>query len=195
MPDANAIRILGIPSFFMLLLYSDTSPIEVDALTLNTIRDGFYVAVEDEDTTQAIMRFIRDEFTDDHHQYPPVVLAYYAALEGLRGRHSSNPISKFVHVSNAVEKMNEAVEKAPGLLEGRFLRFSFFHQIPGIFGMAGKVAGDLEKTIALLDERDYRFVDMQLQRDMVVYLLGTDRLKPDQRTWLEQLAKKLSSKL
>jgi hypothetical protein len=177
------------------LTHAETLETELDAETLNTIRSGFYIAIEDEDRTLGLMDFIKDTFDKDHHKYPPVILAYYAALEGLRGRHSSNPFSKFAHVSNAVTKMNEAVEKAPELLEGRFLRFSFFHQIPGIFGMGGKVAGDLEKTIALLDEHDYEFVDMQLQKDMVDYLLDTDRLKPDQRTRLEQLAEELSSRL
>lgn len=160
---------------------------------LNTIRAGFYVAVDDEDTTVSLMKYIQSELSKEHHKYPPVILAYYAALEGLRGRHASNPISKFVHVSKAVDKMNEAVEKAPDLLEGRFLRFSFFHQIPGIFGVGGKVEGDLEKTIALLDKRDYGFVDKSQQKDMIDYLLGTDRVKPEQRSRLEQLVDEIGS--
>lgn len=187
MPGVNAIRILVMPFFFTVLLYSETGTIEVNTRTLDKIRTGFYVAVEDEDTTQALMAFIRDEFSDDHHQYPPVILAYYAALEGLRGRHSSNPISKFIHVSNAVEKMNEAVERAPGLLENRFLRFSFFHQIPGIFGVKNRVAVDLKETITLLEKRNYAFVGKKQQEDMIAYLLKTDELTPEQRSRLEQL--------
>jgi len=176
------------------LLHSETSNIKLDAETLNTIRAGFYVAVEDEDTTVSLMNFIQDEFSKDHHQYPPIVLAYYAALEGLRGRHVSNPISKFFYVSKAVDKMNEAVEKAPGLMESRFLRFSFFHQIPGIFGVGGKVEGDLKETIALLEQRDYEFVGEKIQKDMIDYLLRTDRLSLDQRSRLEMLAEELSNK-
>jgi hypothetical protein len=183
----NTIRVLAIPVLLTILLPAETSTTVVDTVTLNKIRVGFYVAVEDEDTTQALMAFIQDEFSEDHNQYPVVILAYYAALEGLRGRHSSNPLSKFVHVSNAVEKMNEAVEREPRLLEGRFLRFSFFHQIPGIFGVRDRVAVDLKETIAILEERDYEFVDKQQQQDMIGYLLGTDEPDAEQRSRLEQL--------
>ena len=160
---------------------------------LNIVRTTFYIAVDNEDTTVTLMDFIRDEFSKDHHQYPPVILAYYAALEGLRGRHASNPITKFFYVSRAIDKMNEALEKAPGLLEGHFLRFSFFHQIPGIFGVGGMVEGDLRETIALLEERDYGFVSEKIQQDMVGYLLRTERLSPDQQSRQEILAQELSS--
>ena len=185
----NTIRILALSVLFTTLLHAETITAEVDTVTLSKIRVGFYVAVEDEDTTQALMAFIEDRFSEDHNEYPAVILAYYAALEGLRGRHSSNPFSKFVHVSNAVEKMNAAVEKEPGLLEGRFLRFSFFHQIPGVFGVRDRVAVDLKETIAILEERDYEFVDKQQQQDMIGYLLGTDEPDAEQRSRLEQLLK------
>ena len=157
--------------------------------TLNIIRQGFYVAVKDEDTTVSLMNFIKENYSNDHHQYQPVILAYYAALEGLRGRHASNPISKYMHVSRAVSKMNEAVKKDSTLLEGRFLRFSFFHQIPGIFGVGHKVEDDLNETIRMLETRNYEFVDRMQQKDMIDYLLGTDRLKPDQRARLQTLTK------
>jgi len=187
-------KILAISVISAVLIYAEVSDIELDAETLNIVRDGFYVAVDDEDTTVNLINFIKDEFSKDHQKYPPVILAYYAALEGLRGRHASNPISRFVYVSKAVDKMNKAVEKAPGLLEGRFLRFSFFHQIPGIFGVGGKVEGDLKETIALLETRDYEFVGKKIQKDMIDYLLRTDRLSPDRRSRLERLAEELSYK-
>ena len=183
----NTIKTLAILALCSGLLHAETSMTAVDTVTLNKIRFGFYVAVEDEDTTQALMAFIRDEFSEDYGQYPAIILAYFAALEGLRGRHSSNPLSKFVHVSNAVEKMNEAVEEEPGLLEGRFLRFSFFHQIPGIFGVKDRVAVDLKETIAILEKRDYEFVSKRQQQDMVAYLLGTDELDAEQRSRLQKL--------
>jgi hypothetical protein len=185
---------MAISVILSILIHAEVSDFERDAETLNIVRAGFYVAVDNEDTTVSLMNFIKDQFSKDHEKYPPIVLAYYAALEGLRGRHASNPISKFVYVSKAVDKMNEAVEKAPGLLEGRFLRFSFFHQIPGIFRGGGKVEGDLKETIALLEARDYGFVGKKIQKDMIDYLLRTDRLTPDQRSRLEQLAEELSNK-
>jgi len=183
----NATRVLCFLTLYAALLHAQETPTEIDKETLNTIRTGFYVAVEDEDTTLSLMHFIQDEFSKDHDKYPAVILAYYAALEGLRGRHARNPVSKFVHVSNAVEKMNAAVSQDSFLLEGRFLRFSFFHQIPGVFGVGKMVAGDLEQTISLLEKRDYGFVGKEQQKDMIGYLLDNDRLKTEQRTRLEDL--------
>jgi len=167
----------------------DTTVIDVNVL--NHIRKEFYIAVDNEDTAVSLMKYIKDNFSSKYKDYPPVILAYYAALEGLRGRHTSNPFSKLAYVSRAIEKMNHAVEKDPDLLEGRFLRFSFFHQIPGIFGMSGKVPDDLRRAIFLLEQHDYSFVDRQVQRDMVEYMLATDQLDMAQRTQLEILASEL----
>jgi hypothetical protein len=186
-------RILCISLIFTGFVLAKADNNELNVETLNTIRVGFYVAVEDEDTTVSLMNFIKEEFSKDQQSYPSVILAYYAALEGLRGRHASNPLSKFVHVSKAVEMMNQAVDKTPDLLEIRFLRFSFFHQIPGLFGVANKVEGDLEKTISLLEKRDYGFVDKKQQEDMVDYLLDYDRLLPEQRSRLEILKEELNA--
>ncbi len=188
----NITRILCLLALYAVLLHTQEGNIEINAETLNTIRKGFYVAVEDEDTTVQLIHFIEDEFSKDYDEYPAVIHAYYAALEGLRGRHASNPLSKFVHVSKAVERMNAAVEKDSFLLEGRFLRFSFFHQIPGVFGMGGKVAGDLETTIRILEKRDYGFVDKQQQKDMMEYLLDNNRISKEQRARLEALVEEIS---
>lgn len=174
------------------LAASGRDTVMVDIKVLSQIREGFYIAVDNEDTTESLMKFIKDNFSDKHNDYPPVILAYYAALEGLRGRHSSNPFSKLAYVSRAIEKMNHAVERDPDLLEGRFLRFSFFHQIPGIFGMGEKVPEDIQRTITMLKQYDYSFVDRQLQRDMVEYMLGTNQLDTDQRIKLEKLASELN---
>ncbi len=185
-------RILAFAVLIAGILRSESRERELDYEKLNRIRIGFYIAVHNEDTTVSLMNSIKAEFSQDHHTYSPVILAYYAALEGLRGRHASNPISKFAYVARAVDKMNEAVKNAPGLLEGRFLRFSFFHQIPGIFGVGDKVEGDLKETITMLENRDYSFVGKKQQKDMIDYLLDTDRLKPDQRLRLENLVNELA---
>ena len=186
-------RVIATLCLSMLLLPLYLGAVSQDSMTvdidfLNPIRKGFYTAVDNEDTTANLMKFIKDNFSSNHKDYPPVILAYYATLEGLLGRHASNPFSKYAYVSRAIEKINHAVETDPDLLEGRFLRFSFFHQIPGIFGMGGKVPEDLRRTIDMLEKRDYSFVDRQMQKDMVDYLLGTDRLDTGQRKRLEELA-------
>jgi hypothetical protein len=188
-------RTIKVSLGLLILIFSLTTATEaslaIDTEAMNVIRKGFYVAIANEDTTISLMKFIKEQFSSDYKKYPPVILAYYAALEGLQGRHASNPFSKFVHVSRAVEKMNLAVEKDPDLIEGRFLRFSFFHQIPGIFGMGDKVPEDLQKTIVMLEKRDYSFVGRQLQEDMIEYRLRTDQLDAEKRTRLEQLAVEL----
>lgn len=180
---------------FLLLLVSfvhgtGQEPI-VDPQIMEQIRHGFYVAVEDEDTTVNLMNIIKKEFSDDYHSYPAVILAYYAALEGLRGRHAGNPLTKFYHVSNAIRKMNEAVDKQPDCLEARFLRFSFYQQIPAIFGVRDKVNKDLAIVIDLLEERTYDFVSRAVQKDMIDYMFGTDKLSEEQRERLTMVYNEL----
>ena len=159
----------------------------VDMDTITKIRDNFYLAVDDDKETTKLINFIKEKYNDNHHVYPPLIQAYYGSLVGLKGKHSGNLVSKYNYVVKAIEIMDEAVARQPGELESRFMRFAFYHQIPGIFGVRDRVAVDLEVVIETLEKLDCSFVCSDVQKDMVIYMLGTRELSPEQREKLKRI--------
>lgn len=157
----------------------------IDTDTITKIRDGFYLAVKDDKETDKLISFIKEKYYDDHHVYPPLIQAYYGSLVGLKGKHSGNVVLKYNYVKKAIEIIDEAAARKPDSLEVRFLRFAFYHQIPGIFGVRDRVAADLKASIDMLEELDCSFVCSKVQRDMVIYMLGTRELSPEQREKLK----------
>lgn len=168
-------------------LYASPEVYGVDLNIMKTIREQFYIAVDNEDTTASLMNFIRQEFSNNCNVYPPVILAYYASLEGLRAKHALNPLKKLKFVKNAISKMEEAVKRQPNSLEIRFLRFSFYHQIPWIFGLHDKVKEDCIAVIKLLEKRDYSSVSRELQKYVILYMLEKNRVNKEQKTRLEKI--------
>ena len=159
----------------------------VDLEIMNKIREDFYLAVDSEKKTIELAEFIRQEFADNFDGYPPVIQAYYAALEGLRGKHAKFPLEKYSYVKEGIDKLNLAVNRQPQGLEARFLRFAFFHQVPALFGTRKYVAADLKIIIQLIKERDCKFVCSSVQKDMIIYMLGTKELSGEQRRQLKQI--------
>ena len=158
-----------------------------DEVFLAQLRERFYVAVEDAAVTRELVAGIEQRYSGEPSHYPPVVSGYYAALEGLRGKHDANPLRKYRHVKNAIDMMEPLVAGHPRLLEVRFLRFSFYEQIPPLFGVQHHVPADLAVLVEMLESRRHREVPLAVQADMIDYILGTERPTPEQRRILWQL--------
>lgn len=159
----------------------------VERVLLPHIRERFHAAIDDAEVAREVMAYVERHFSPDTSQYPPAVLAYYAALEGLRGKHDANPLRKFRFVSGAIQRMNSLVDAHPELLEVRFLRFSFFEQIPAVFGVHHHVPQDLRAILELLESGRGREVPPSARADMIAYILGTDEPSAAQRRQLELL--------
>jgi hypothetical protein len=151
------------------------------------IREQFYVAVDDEGVTRELIDYIENNFSTDLSRYPPTVMGYYAALEGLKGRHDTNLLRKYRYVKSAIDMMEPLVAAHPDLLEVRFLRFSFYEQIPAVFGVHHHVREDLERIIEMLRNGRSNEVPVDVQIDMIDYILATDEPNPGQRRLLDGL--------
>jgi hypothetical protein len=121
---------------------------------------------------------------------PAVIRAYSAALEGLRGKHAAGLLDKVIHVQRAISLFRGLREENPGSMEILFLRFSFFHQIPPIFGVRSFVAPDLEGLVRMLEERRYEEVPPAIQRDMAAYITECGEANADQLARLRRLARR-----
>jgi hypothetical protein len=90
-------------------------------------------------------------FPGEISTWPGIVRAYRASLEGLIGKHDTRLSEKFTRVNNAIGMFNGLVENWPDSLEIRFLRYSFYSQIPGIFGVGHYVKPDLEAMLVMFE--------------------------------------------
>ena len=160
---------------------------EPDTSKINKIRNEFYLAVEDDDVLDELVGYIEGIYQKDSENYPAVILAYYGALETLRAKHSYNPYNKAKYVISGLKKLNSAVEKSPGTLEVRFLRFAVLHNIPGIFGIKDERTDDLNAAYQQLLKKDYTTISIKLQKGIVEFLLKSERLDAEQINNLKKI--------
>jgi hypothetical protein len=164
---------------------------EVRDVLLPEIRTRFHQAVEGAEATEKLIDFIRRHFSDDPSQYPPTIMGYYASLEGLRGKHDTSLLRKFRLVSDAIAMMDPLVAALPDLLEVRFLRFSFYQQIPVVFGVRSRVPEDLAWIVERLGPERLAEVPASVQLDMIEHILSTGEPTAEQRQRLEETRQSL----
>lgn len=160
---------------------------------LSRLRVGFSLAVESPSATEQAAASILSTFPSAQDSWPPVIRAYYAALEGLRGKHARGLGDKLGHVRKAVSLMRRMPEDNPGSLEIRFLRFSFFHQLPLFFGVRSTVGPDFTVLLRMLEEKNDTEVPPDIQRDMISFLIDSGEANRDQLERLHRLREALTS--
>jgi hypothetical protein len=158
-----------------------------DVPDLPFIRVGFYQAVEDSAATDALAAYVTKTYGALPRSFPPVVQAYYASLEGLKGKHAKDLFSKLGHVGKAVDLFHDLVETNPDNVEIRFLRFALFSQLPFFFGVRAYVSTDLAALVEQLEMQRYDDVPPDIQSAIMVYLLANAELDRDRRERLQRL--------
>ena len=145
------------------------------------LRNEFYAAVENEDKTYSLEKFIINKFSEDYSSYSSVVLAYYGGVQALKAKHAFNPVSKLSHLISGLNRLEEAIERSPGNLEIRFMRFSILDHVPGILGYSEERQEDLDKICTLLMQKNYSSIDSDIQKGIAEYMISTDRLSAQQK--------------
>jgi hypothetical protein len=138
---------------------------------LPQLRLMFYRAVDSAPVTEEAISAIESAFPLPPEDRPPVIRAYAASLEGLRGKHAAGLMGKLDHINKAMAVLRGLPEANPQSLEIRFLRFSFFRQLPLFFGVRSTVRPDLEVLIRMLEEGGHDDVPAEIQRSITSYLL------------------------
>jgi hypothetical protein len=158
-----------------------------DVTDLPFIRVGFYQAVENSSATEALAAYIEKNYGVLPKSFPPVVQAYYASVEGLKGKHAKDLFSKLGHVGKAVDLFRDLVETNPDNVEIRFLRFALFSQLPFFFGVRGYVSTDLAALVDQLEMQRYDDVPPDIQHAIAVYLLANAELDRGRRARVQKL--------
>lgn len=161
----------GLPS-------SEAAYAGLDEATISRIREDFTLATESMAATEEAIRTMDARFPGERKAWPPLARAYRASLEGLVGKHSPKLLEKFSRVQAAITDYEGLIEAHPESLELRFMRFAFYSQLPGLFGVGSLVDPDRSILVSMLERNnDPRVPDSQ-KRDMIAWILKEG--KPDQ---------------
>ena len=170
--------------------YASSSP---ELETVNQIRNFFYEAVESKEKLEELEDFFSKNFTDKALIYHPALLAYTGAIDALKAKHAFNPFTKFNRVLSSLNTLERAVNREPNNLEIRFIRFSILHNLPGFLGYGKERNDDMMVIVSQLAKKDYTRYDPKLQKNVIEFMLGSERLNDLQTVQLKKLAVALVS--
>jgi hypothetical protein len=125
-------------------LHVEARPEDVPA-RVQRLRLLYFLAIDDSsrlDPADRAIDELRDRTVPD--EIDVTLDAYRAALEVLRGKHATWPWSKLSHLRNGLGAMDDAVRRAPGHVELRYLRLVSGFYLPAIFGRSDAVHEDLQ---------------------------------------------------
>lgn len=179
----------GFPSFSQ-KDYDSSNP---EAETINQIRKLFYEAVESEDKLEELENFFSKSFSEKALIYHPALLAYTGAIDALKAKHAFNPFTKFSRVLSSLSTLERAVNREPNNLEIRFIRFSILHNLPAFLGYGKERNDDIMVIVSQLANKDYIKYDPKLQKNVIEFMLDSERLNASQTVQLKKLAVALVS--
>lgn len=176
-----------------MLFFIFSSPVytqinKADSASLDFIRHKFYEGVEKEEEVDRLDFYLREKYGNDFNSIDPTIIAYFGAIEALRGKHAFFPFTKLSYVSSSNDILTRAIEKDPLNLEIRFIRFSILHHVPGILGYGNECEEDMEVIYRLLMKKDYSQVNAQIQKGIAEFMIDSDRLSEKQTDELRKLA-------
>jgi hypothetical protein len=161
--------------------------------TINQIRKLFYAAVESEVKLDELEIFFVKNFTEKDLIYHPLLLAYTGAIDALKAKHAFNPFKKLSRVISSLNTLDRAVNREPNNLEIRFIRFSILHNLPGFLGYGKERDDDITVIVSQLAKKDYVKYDPKLQKNVIEFMIDSERLNFSQTVQLKKLAVALVS--
>jgi hypothetical protein len=167
----------------------------LDEAIIAKLRADFTAAVESRATTEQAIRSMDAQFPRERELWPPLARAYRASLEGLIGKHSPKLLEKFNRVNVAIADYQGLIEAYPEALELRFMRFAFYSQLPGLFGVGKYVAPDRAILTDLLEQgQDKRVPDSQ-KLEMISWILKDGKPDRAETARLQAAAARLGGRL
>lgn len=173
---------------------NDYASANLEPETVNQIRKIFYEAVESEEKLEELETFFKSKFSEKALIYHPILLAYTGAIDALKAKHALNPFTKFSKVISSLNILERAVSREPNNLEIRFIRFSILHNLPGFLGYTKERIEDISVIVDQLEKKDYTLYDPKLQKNVIDFMLDSERLTASQSLQLKKLAIALVSK-
>jgi len=185
MPRRSALAVLLSAALLFGARAGAGDPAAAEAAFLAEIRKEFDAAPESAAATERLLARLAARFPGGTENAPPVIRAYSAALEGLRGKHSRKPWNQYRRAKAGLAQLDALVAAHPAADEIRMLRCSYGLGLPGFFGAGSRVAEDR----AILAERLARGADPtvagEYRRGLMRWILEKGHPTPAERARLE----------
>lgn len=160
---------------------------DADPAMLAEVRRRFDLAADSATATRELGEWLDQRLPAEFQAWPPIFLAYRAALDGLAGKHSLRPWEKYRGVQRGLAKFKGLAEAHPDSIEIRLLRYSFCSQLPGFFGIAPQAERDLAALIRLLEAQRDPGVSAEYAQAAARWILEHGQPSPAERRRLEAL--------
>lgn len=156
-----------------------------DSALLQQMRDRMGAASGSRAATQELIQRLEKSLPAERTEWPPIFLAYRAALEGLVGKHSRLPWAKYNHAQSGVAQFQGLAEAYPDSIEIRMLRFSTCSQLPDFFKMRPQAEADLAVLAELFERGVDPWIPEKLGQGYIQWILDKSQPAPDVRRRLE----------
>lgn len=120
---------------------------------------------------------------------PPLVIAYFGALEALKAKNSWNPYNKIKYLNLSSKTVDQAVNASPNDMEIRFIRFSIQTNLPHFLGLNKDLPADKTQIIQQLKQKHYGSADKVFVQNIIKFMIASKQCTPPEIAVLhEQLA-------
>ncbi len=144
---------------------------------LSEIRGLYIKAAEQEAAGKKLL-----EITEGYNVQQPVFFGYKGAGHMMMAKHVINPFSKMSHFNKGKKIFTAAIDRDPGNVELRFLRFSVQAEAPGFLGYKENIEED--KTLLLREFNRIQHPD--LQKMIRNYLLSSTAVSESEKEKIRQ---------
>ena len=138
-------NVIGAAAIFILLTFGSVARAASPCPAIESVRDGYLEAVEDEQVLSETLEAIKSCPATPHQ-------AYSAALVILQAKHALWPHKKLRYVRRGLDELDGLVRAHPADVEVRYLRLLSCYYLPSFFGRAWSVKEDREVLRNLLPE-------------------------------------------
>lgn len=153
---------------------------------LDEVRTAFADAPDSAPVARALAARLDAGLPADRAAWPPVFLAYRAALEGIAGKHSSAPWEKYRRARAGMAQFAGLAEAHPASVEIRMLRYSAGSQLPDFFDAKAQADEDLRILADGLVQGVDPMVPSGLRKGYIRWILDNGRPAPEIRKRLEE---------
>ncbi len=137
-------------------------------MELNEIRALY----ESSSTNKSKKKILEDYLNREADMDDALLLAYKAALNGIKANEALFPFSKLRYLNDSLAEFKKAVSLNPENIEIRFLRFTIEHHIPSMLNMGNNLQKDKLKIIEGFESSE---ITAELKEKIATYLINSGR--------------------
>lgn len=176
--------LLMIFCFCCSIAFCDTLPAQ--KLDIGKIRKDMLRAINSPKVTDSLYNNLQNI-----NKKPPLVTAYFGALEALKAKNSWNPYNKIKYLNLSGKTVQQAVNASPDDMEIRFVRFSIQSNLPHFLGLAKDLDADKNQILHQLKQKNYGTADTLFVQNIIKFMIDSKQCSPQEIAFLHQQFKSL----